>query len=67
MGKLARFATLVTCAAALAVPLIGSAQTPEVSERIRQVIRRVKAEAKHLSTALGEGEGYDQTQSGRRS
>ncbi len=37
MSMLARFAALFTCAAALTVPLIGSAQTAEVSERIRQV------------------------------
>ena len=37
MRKLARFATFVTCAATLTAPLIGSAQTQEVSERIRQV------------------------------
>jgi hypothetical protein len=37
MRKLARFVALVTSAAALTVPLIGSAQTTGVSERIRQV------------------------------
>ena len=37
MRMFARFAVLVTCAVLLAAPLIGSAQTTEVSERIRQV------------------------------
>ena len=39
---------------------IGSGQSKDYY-RLRQVIRRVKTEAKHLSSALGEGEGYDQT------
>jgi hypothetical protein len=37
MRMFARFAALVTCTVLLAAPLIGSAQTAEVSERIRQV------------------------------
>ena len=37
MSMLARFAALVTCAAALTVPAIGYAQTTDVSERIREV------------------------------
>ena len=39
---------------------LGSGQSKDYY-RLRQVIRRVKTEARHLSTALGEGEGYDQT------
>ena len=37
MRKFARFGALVTCAAALTVPVIVSTQTPAVSELIRQV------------------------------
>ena len=37
MRKFARFAALATCAVSLTVPLMGSAQAPPVSERIRQV------------------------------
>jgi hypothetical protein len=37
MRKFARFAALVTCVAALTVPVIVSAQTPAVSELIRDV------------------------------
>ena len=29
--------------------------------RLRQVVRRIKTEAKHLSSALAKGEGYDET------
>jgi hypothetical protein len=39
---------------------LGSGQRKDYY-RLRQVIRRLKTEAKHLSAALGEGEGYDQT------
>ena len=37
MRKFTRIATLATCAALLTAPLMGAAQTPAVSERIRQV------------------------------
>jgi hypothetical protein len=39
---------------------IGSGQATDYY-RLRQVVRRVKDEAKHLSSALGNGEGYEQT------
>ena len=39
---------------------IGSGQSTDYY-RLRQVIRRIKTEAKHLSAALEKGEGYDQT------
>jgi hypothetical protein len=38
----------------------GSGQSKDYY-RLRQIIRRVKGEAKHLSSALAKGEGYDQT------
>ena len=39
---------------------IGSGQRKDFY-RLRQVIRRVKGESKHLSSSLANGEGYDQT------
>ena len=39
---------------------IGSGQSTDYY-RLRQVIRRVKGESKHLSSSLANGEGYDQT------
>ena len=42
------------------VSTIGSGQSKDY-HRLRQVVRRIKREAKHLSSALSNGEGYDQT------
>jgi len=39
---------------------IGSGQSKDYY-RLRQLVRRIKTEAKHLSSALAKGEGYDQT------
>jgi hypothetical protein len=39
---------------------IGSGQARDYY-RLRQVIRRIKTEARHLSASLAAGEGYDQT------
>jgi hypothetical protein len=39
---------------------IGSGQRRDYY-RLRQIVRRVKGEARHLSSALANGEGYDQT------
>ena len=39
---------------------IGSGQANSYY-RLRQLIRRVKTEARHLSSSLAKGEGYDQT------
>lgn len=38
----------------------GSGQSKDYY-RLRQLVRRIKIEAKHLSSALAKGEGYDQT------
>ena len=55
MRKFARFATLATCAALLAAPLIGSAQTMEVSERIRRAGTNLGFEESDLDK-LAQGE-----------
>ena len=55
MRKFARFATLATCAALLAAPLIGSAQTMEVSERIRRAGANLGFEESDLDK-LAQGE-----------
>ena len=39
---------------------IGSGQS-SAYYRLRQLIRRVRGEARHLSSSLAKGEGYDQT------
>jgi hypothetical protein len=39
---------------------IGSGQARSFY-RLRQLVRRIKGEARHLSSALANGEGYDQT------
>jgi hypothetical protein len=39
---------------------VGSGQARDYY-RLRQVVRRIKGEARHLSSALAKGEGYDQT------
>lgn len=39
---------------------IGSGQAKNYY-RLRQLVRRIKGEARHLSSALANGEGYDQT------
>jgi hypothetical protein len=39
---------------------IGSGQSRDYY-RLRQLVRRIKGEAKHLSSSLAAGEGYDQT------
>ena len=39
---------------------LGSGQSKDYY-RLRQLVRRIKTEAKHLSSALAKGEGYDQT------
>jgi hypothetical protein len=39
---------------------IGSGQSRDYY-RLRQLVRRIKGDAKHLSSALEKGEGYDQT------
>ena len=39
---------------------IGSGQARDYY-RLRQVVRRLRSEARHLSSSLGNGEGYDQT------
>jgi len=42
------------------VATVGSGQMKDY-HRLRQVVRRIKREAKHLSSALAAGEGYDET------
>jgi hypothetical protein len=39
---------------------IGSGQARDYY-RLRQIVRRIKGDAKHLSAALANGEGYEQT------
>jgi hypothetical protein len=42
------------------VSTIGSGQAKDY-HRLRQVVRRIRGDARHLSSALAKGEGYDQT------
>jgi hypothetical protein len=42
------------------VSTVGSGQMKDY-HRLRQVVRRIKGDARHLSSALAKGEGYDQT------